>query len=804
MFQDVKYGWRMLWKSPGFTWVAVIVVALGIGANTAIYSVVDAVLLRPMPFAEPDRLVVVWEDASRMGFPRNTPAPANFVDWKQQNRVFSDMAALAWRTLNLTGGGDPEKLEGYGAAWNVFSVLGVKAALGRTFLPEEDRPGGPKVALIGHGLWKRRFGGDPGIVGRDIRINDEKHTVVGVMPAGFYFPFKDTEIWTPLAFGEQMWARRGAHFLHVIARLEAGVSLEQARTEMSAIMQRLAREYPANNRDMGARVETLKDQFVGEVRGGLMVLLAAVACVLLIACANVANLLLSRAAGRTREIAVRAALGAGGLRVARQLLTENLLLAGAGGLLGVLVAWWSLDLLKHLVPADLPAAVLLEINPRVLAFTLFATILTGVLFGLAPVLQAARLDLNKVLKEGGARGGFGGRNRMRNLLVVSEVALAVVLLVSAMLLLRSFSKLRGLDPGFRSEGVLTLRLVLPDSKYPDGAKRAAFFDRAVEKLRGLPGVKGVGFTSALPLVWKGGTSSFSVEGRPNPSDNLPYDANNRVVSPGYMQVMGMTLLEGRFFEESDGPQSQPVVIINETMARMYFPGENAVGRRIKYGQYSAPKPWITVAGIVKDVRQMGLDVPARPEMFYPYRQAFDNWMAPRDVVIRAGNPIGLAAAARQRIWEVDRDQPVSNIATLDEILDSEVQQRHAQSLLLGTFSALALVLASVGLYGVLSFMVAQRTQEIGISMALGAQPLDILTKFAGRGLTLAGTGVVIGLAAALAITRLLESLLFGVSARDPVTYLAVPAALLLVSLVACLVPACRAMRVDPVTALRHE
>jgi putative ABC transport system permease protein len=561
--QDAKYGWRMLWNTPGFTVIALLVIALGIGANTAIFSVIDAVLLRPLPFPDPDRLLVVWEDAAFMGFPRNTPAPANFIDWKRQNRVFSDMAALANRALNLTGDGNPEKLDAYATSWNVFSILDVKPMLGRAFLPEEDQPGGRKVALIGHGLWMRRFGGDTTLVGRDIRLNDEKYTVVGVMPPGFHIAFegKDSEIWVPLAFREQQWAQRGSHYLYVIARLMPGVSLQQAHADMDLIMRRLAREYPDNNSDMGVRVETLREQSVSQVRRGLLVLVIAVVCVLLIACANIANLLLSRTTTRTREIAVRTALGAGRFRVARQLVTENLLLAGVGGVSGVALAWWSFAVLRQLIPPDLALTAPLELNSRVLAFTLVATVATGLLVGLAPVRQAARLDLNEALKEGGARAGFG-RTRMPNFLVLSEVALSFVLLVGAVLLIRSFVNLRWLDPGFRSEGVLTLRVALSPLKYRDASKRAAFFDQALENVRSLPGVKGVAFTSALPLVWKGGSSSFVVEGRPQPTHNLPYDANNRVVSPGYMQVMGMKLRAGRFFEDTDGPQSQPVAIIN--------------------------------------------------------------------------------------------------------------------------------------------------------------------------------------------------------------------------------------------------
>ena len=795
----------MLWKNPAFSAIVIIVIALGIGANTAIFSLVDAVLLRPLPFADPDRLLVIWEDASFMGFPRGTPAPANFVDWKKENRVFSDMAALTDRGLNLTGDGNPEKLNGYATSWNVFTILGVKPMLGRTFVPEEDHPGGQKVVLIGHGLWLRRFGGDAALVGRDIRLNDEKYRVIGVMPPGFHIAFegKDSEVWVPLAFREQQWAQRGNHFLYVIARLNPGVSLQEARADMNVIMQRLAREYPDNNSDMGARVETLKEQSVGEVRRGLLVLLIAVACVLLIACANVANLLLSRTTGRSREIAVRTALGAGGFRVARQLLTENLLLAGVGGLFGVALAWWSFAFLQQLIPADLVLAADLRLDVRVLVFTLVATVATGLLFGVAPVRQAVRVNLNDALKEGGARTGFG-RNHMRNFLVLSEVALSFILLVGSVLLIRSFVNVRRLDPGFQSRGVLTLHVALSPSKYRDASKRAAFFDQALDKLHSLPGVKGLAFTSALPLVWKGGSSSFVVEGRPRPADTLPYDANDRVVSPQYMQVMGMKLRMGRFFEERDGAQSQPVAIINEMMARMYFPEGNPLGKRIKYSEYNSSQPWIMIVGVVADVMQMGLEMPARPEMYFPYRQAFQNWMVPRDIVIRANNPMSLAAAARQLILQVDRDQPVSKIATLEDILDQEVRNRRSQAILLGAFAALALTLACVGLYGVLAFLVSQRAQEIGVRIALGAQPSNILTVVVGRGLALAVAGVAIGLLAAVALMRLLESLLFGVSARDPLTFVSVAIILLLVASVACFVPARRAMRIDPIIALRYE
>jgi len=803
--QDIRFALRMLRKNPGFIAVVVLTLALGIGANTAVFSVVDAVLLRPLPFADPDRLMMVWEDASFMGFPQNTPAPANFVDWKKQNHVFADMAALADRTVNLTGDGEPEMQEGEAATWNVFSLLGVRPALGRTFLPEEDRPDGPKVVLLGHGLWKRRFGAGPDVVGREILINGEKHTVVGVMPPGFHFPFPYTDIWVPLGFGEKRWSERGAHFLIVVARLKPGVSLEQARADMDLVGQRLARDFPDNNSGMGALVLPIREQYAGQARSGLLILLAAVGCILLIACANVANLLLSRASARTREMVVRKALGASSSRLTRQLLTEVLLLAFLGSGLGFLFAGWSFQSLAHLIPAEFAPAVPLQLNVRVFVFTFLAAVLTALLVGLAPVLDVLRLNLNEVLKAGGARGGFSGRTRMRHVLVVAEVALTLVLLICASLLLRSLASVRGLDPGFRSEGVLTLRIVLPLNAYPDAARRAAFFDQAVEKLRGLPGVKGVAFTSALPLVWKGGTSGFAVEGRRQPADHLPYDANNRVVSPGYMQVMGMTLHSGRFFEESDGAQAQPVIIINQTMAAMYFPGQDPLGKRVKYADYSSRGPWVTIVGVVNDVKAMGIESPARPEMYFPYRQAFENWMVPRDVVIRAsGDPLGLAAAARRRIWEGDPNQPVASVATLDDILDQEVRQRRVQAVLLGAFSVLALLLACVGLYGVLSFLVSQNTQEIGVRMALGAQRFTIVSRFVGRGLALAAAGMAIGMAAALALTRALESLLFGVSARDALTFSAAPAILFVVALAAAFVPARRAARVDPLVALRYE
>ena len=802
--QDVRFALRTLRKTPGFTAVAVLTLALGIGANTAIFSVVNAVLLRPLPFADSDRLVAVWEDATFVGFPHNTPAPANFVDWRSQNHVFTDMAATSEASFNLTGGGDPERIEGYRTGWNVFPLLGVQPILGRTFLPEEDAPGGEKVVLLSYELWRRRFGGEASAVGSEISVNGQKHRIIGVMPAGFHFPFNDAEIWTPLQFTQKEWNKRGDHFLSVFARLKPGVSLSTARADMSVLASRLAADHPDTNHQLGAVVVPLREEYAGNSRRGLLVLLAAVGFILLIACANVANLLLARSTGRAREVAVRRALGATAGRLARQLATENLLLAGLGCAFGVGLADWSLNFLRQLVPADLSPLVPLQLDTRVLLFTLGATAGTWLLFGLAPLLEVIRLDVNAGLQEASTRAGGGRSSRMRSGLVISEVALTLVLLIGAVLLLRSFGNLRGLDPGFRSAGVLTMRLYLSRTAYPDAEKRAAFFERAMKELRSLPGVDAAEFTSALPLVWKGGTTGFLVEGGAPSSPSLPYDANNRVVSPGYMHAMGMSLLAGRFFADTDNERSQPVVIVNETMASMYFPGRDPLTCHIRVEDSPAP-PWLTVVGVVKDIKSMGLDLPARPEMYFPYRQAFDNWMAPRDVILRTqGDPLRLAAAARQRIWLVDPNQPVSDVSTLDNILDEEVTERRVQSLLLGAFSILALILACIGLYGVLAFLVAQRTREIALRLALGAHPRDILASFLARGLALALAGIAIGLAAALALSRLLDSILFGVSPRDLLTFSLVPAVLLVISLAASLIPARRAMRVAPASALRCE
>ncbi|HEU0180069.1 MAG TPA: ABC transporter permease [Blastocatellia bacterium] len=803
-WQDLRFGLRQLLGKPGFTAIAIMSLALGIGANTAIFSLVDAVLLRPLPFHDPDRLVVVWEDAAKIGFPRNTPAPANYADWKAQNQVFEDMAALNYRAYNLTDDGEPEKIDAQAVTANFFPLLGVKPVLGRAFTREEDKPDGNKAALISYGLWQRRFGGDPALVGKEILLNDRKHTVIGVMPPGFQFLSKETSLWVPMAFSPQELTNRGSHYLTVVARMKPEVKLQQARADIAAITQRINRDHPTPGFELGSVVISLREQLAGDVRPALIVLLVAVGFVLLIACANIANLLLSRGSSRYREIAVRSALGAGRNRIVRQLLTESLLLAVAGGVFGLLFAWLSFSFLKQIIPNAMELNAGVRIDAKVFSFTLLLSLLTGIIFGLAPALQAAKVDLNEALKQGGGRAGMSaGHRRLRSALVVIEVALALILLVGAGLLIRAFLRLRALDIGVKSENVLTLRTTLPRNKYGELPKRDAFYRQTLERVRALPGVVSAGYTTAVPLTWKGGTNGFTIEGR---EEGPGQDAQSRQISTGYMETMGVKLRQGRFFDDHDDAQAQPVAIINETMARQFWPDENALDKRFRPYSDDFRDRWVTVVGIVGDIKEMGLEAPAKAEMFFPYQQLPQMfWNAPRDLIVRTtGDPVSVAAAARQAVWSVDRNQPVSNIRTMDEILAEEVAQRRIGMTLLAAFAALALALASLGIYGVLSYSVAQRTQEIGIRMALGAGRKEVLRIVLVDGMRLATAGVAIGLGVSFALTRLMTGLLFGVSASDPLTLAGVTLLLITVALVACFIPARRATKVDPMIALRCE
>ncbi|MCM3871000.1 MAG: ABC transporter permease [Pyrinomonadaceae bacterium] len=810
LLKDLRYGLRSLLKNKAFTCIAVLTLALGIGANTAIFSLVNAVLLRELPFREPDRLVMVWEEASFAGFPRNTPAPANYADWKAQNQVFEDMATFDQRSFNLTGDGEPQKVQAYGVTANFFELLGIKPVLGRTILPEEDRPEANKVVMLSYRLWQGRYGGEQSVIGRELLLSGEKYTVVGVMPAGFQFMESYIGLWVPIAFTSETWAQRGSHYLTVLARMKPGVTLAHANADIQTIQQRIAHDYPDQAGRLGALVIPLRDQLAGDVRRPLLVLLVAVGFVLLIACANIANLLLSRAASRSREMAVRAALGASRVRIVRQLLVESLLLATAGAVSGLLLASWSFAFLQRLIPDGLVLSTQLSLDLRVLGFTLLLTLLTAMFFGLVPAFQAAKIDINLALKQGGGRTALNaGGNRLRSVMVVTEVALALVLLVGAGLLIQTFLKLRDQYSGLQPENVLTMRTVLPRSKYAEQPQRAAFYRQVLERIKYIPGVVSAGYSTSIPLEWKGGTNGFFPEGRTVEralADGLSYDANHRQISANYLQTMGIPLLRGRPFSESDDERAMPVAVVNETMARQYWPGEDAIGKRFKPGDPEENIPWRTIVGIAGDVRQMGADEPVKAEMYFPYAQIQGQpWFAPRDLVIRTTvDPLSIVAAVRKEIHQVDPAQPISNIRTMDEVLGEETASRRLGMTLLTIFAALALLLATLGIYGILAYFVVQHTQEIGVRVALGAQRRNILALVLRKGMTLTLLGVAIGLGVAFALTRLMASLLYGVSTTDPMTYATIALLLTAVALVACYLPARRATKVDPLVALTYE
>ncbi|HVF44973.1 MAG TPA: ABC transporter permease [Pyrinomonadaceae bacterium] len=807
LLQDLRYGARTLWARPGFTAVAVLTLALGIGANTAIFSLVNAVLLKPLPFPEAERLVMIWEDASSIGFPENTPAPANYLDWKTQSNSFEEMGALSTVSFNLTGAGEPQKVMGQAMTANFLPMLGVRPALGRTFTADEEKVGSQHVAILSHGLWLNSFGEDRSIVGKEILLNDEKYTVVGVMPKGFQFMEPYLGLWVPLSQTPEEWANRNGHYLRVVGRLKPGVSVGQADADIKTVMARITRDHPAEATDIGAFVQPLREQFAGEVRRPLMILLVAVAFVLLISCANIAGLLLSRSVARRREMAIRVALGASGWRVVRQLLTESALLSLLGGGLGLLLALWSFAFLQQLIPPSMSLAAGLSVDGRVLVFTLLVSLVTGTLFGLAPALQASKAGPGEALKAGGGgRGGTasGGR-RLRNAFVVAEVALALVLLVGAGLLIQSLRKLQGQYSVLKPENVLVLRTILPQNRYAEHSQRQAFYDGVLARVRSLPGVVSAGYTTTVPLTWKGGSSGFTVEGRP-PERGMQNDATHRQVTADYLQTLGLPLKAGRYLEVTDGPNTQPVAVVNEAFARAIWPGEEAVGKRFKVGGPAAPQPWLTVVGVVGDVRQMGLDAPAKPEMYLPSPQVnYHAWFAPGYLVMRTSvEPQSLVNAVRREVYAVDPTQPVSNVQTMEGILGDEAAPRRVGMTLLAVFAGLALALASLGIYGVLSFFVAQHTQEIGVRLALGAQPRSILALVLRRGMGLALLGVGVGLVGAFALTRLMQSQLFEVSATDPLTYAGLALLLTAVAFFACAIPARRATKVDPLVALRYE
>ncbi len=801
-WQDLRYGARMLLKNPGFTLIAIVTLSLGIGANTAIFSVINSVLLSALPYPQPEQLAMVWCDNRRQGIPDDITSYPNFVDWRDRNKTFQGMAGVTDDTYNLTGAGEPEEIRGATVSINFFQLIGVNPMLGRVFTAEEEQPGRNRVVVLSHSLWRRRFGGDPGVLNKTISLSDEPYIIVGIMPPGFQFP-ENTEIWGPLAPDEGMRGARFGFFLPVVGRLKPGVTRAQAQADLDVVANQIEKQFP-DMAGYGVNVVPVLENTVGPIRRALMILFVAVLFVLLIACANVANLLLARATARQREVAVRAALGAGRWRIVRQLLTESMLLSVLGGALGVLLAWWGLRLLVNLSPANIPRLETIRLDGRVLWFALTLSLVTGLIFGLAPALQTSHLKLSEALKEGARTGAGGGRaQRIRGVFIVAEVALTLALLVGAGLLVRSFWRLQQVNPGFKTDHLLTLRVTLWGSKYRQGgAQRVSFYERLQERLAALPGVVSASATSDIMLRKLANSASFTIENRPRDPGELALELPIDRVQPNYFQTMGIQLLQGRAFTAQDSRESTRVSIVNETFVKRYFPNEDPVGKRFTFGGGGPNARWITIVGVVRDTKRQGIDQPVRIESWMPLAQMPSGSM---DVVLRTtGDPLALSNAVREAVWSLDRDLPIPSIRTMEQILSERVAQQRLNMLLLGLFAMVALILAAVGIYGVMNYTVTQRTNEIGIRIALGAQSGDVIGLVLKQGMALTLVGVAIGLIATFAMTRLMASLLFGVSARDPITFAAIAALLTGVALVACWIPARRATKVDPMVALRYE
>ena len=799
---DLSYAVRMLLKNPGFAAVALLTLALGSGVNTAMFTVVSGVLLRPLPYADPERLVALLGQDAERGF--LTLSPLDFGDLATDSKVFQGAAAIQKSALSLTGRGEPERVVAAAVSWNFFELLGVEPALGRSFHRSEGRAGNEGVALLGDGLWRRRFGADPSAVGATIRLDGRVFTVIGIAPPATDFP-THVELWIPLVLRPEQLdpSQRGAHYLTAVGRLKRGVELAAAQAAVGAVARRLERAYPDSNTGVGAIVIPLRDLMVQKARPALLVLLGAVGLVLLIACANVTSLLLARAVSRQGELAIRAALGAAKLRLIRQHLTEGLLLAGLGGGLGLLLAVWITDLVVAWGPADLPRLAQVAIDARVLAFALGAVLLTTVLVGLLPALQSGAADLHQRLQAGG-RATLGGGRRIRNLLVVGEMALALLLLAGAGLLIRSFAALQQVAPGFDPRRILTFELWLPEPQYAELERSAAFYQQLTDRLAALPGVEAAAGVFGLPL--SGGPSaygSFEIPGRPE-REGYETSAGVRVVTPDYFRALRIPLLEGRPFDRRDAAATQPVVILNHAAARRYWPGRSPIGERLRcqISMVERREQPRTIVGVVGDVHFDGLDRPAGPEIFLPHAQHPVTIMS---LTVRTrSDPRALTASAREAVRALDPGVPLADVSSMEQVLEGSIAQRRFSMLLLAIFAALAVLLAAVGMHGVLSYAVAQRTSELGLRMALGAQPRAVFGMVLGQGLMLAGAGAALGLAGALALTRLLESLLYGVSATDAATLSAVLLGLAAIALLAGLLPARRAARIDPSIALRCE
>jgi len=799
---DFRYAVRLLFKKPAFTAVAVATLALGIGANTAIFSVVNSVLLRSLPYRDPNRLVVVNE--KKEGNFYDLVSYLDFTDFKSQNQSFEQMAALSpsW-TLNLTGISDAQQLQGFYVSAELFPMLGVTAARGRVFTADEDKPGAERVAVVSHGFWQRRFGGDPDLIGKTITLDTQPITVIGIMPADFRV-LDDVEVFLPLSFNMLVTRGRGVRAFSVIARLAPGVGIEQARGEMANLAASLEKQYPDSNAGFRAEVAPLHEHITGKIRSTLLLLLSAVSFVLLIACANVASLTLARATSRSGELAIRSAMGAGRWRIVRQLLVESMVLSMTGGAAGFLLAVWGLEFLLSLSPPNIPRLNEISIDPVVLVFTLGVSILTSIGFGLVPALKLSRVDLSSALKEGGRGAMVGaGTRRYRSALVVAEMALAIVLLIGSGLLIRSFQRLLDVKPGFATENLITFSLALQGTTYSDARRRAEFYQRLEERLSGLPGVSSIGATTRLPMLnpTNNITTTLFIEGRDWMATEQP-EVDFRRSTPGYFPTMSIPLIKGRQMDDRDVPIATRGALINQALANRFWPDEDPIGKRIKIGSNTPDNPWVTIVGVVGDVRHLGLDVEPRPEVYFPYMTSPATGPI---IAVRTSLPADtLIAALRGQVHELDPSVPVSQFSTIPQLITRSVAPRRFNMFLFGVFAAVALLLAVTGIYSVMSYAVTQRTHEMGVRMALGAQRGDVQRMVVGQGMKLALAGISVGLIAAFALTRLMSGLLFGVSPTDVPTFVMVPVLLALVATAACYVPALRATRVDPMIALRYE
>jgi putative ABC transport system permease protein len=804
LWQDIRYGARMLWKNPGFTAVSILVLALGIGANTAIFSVVNAVLLRPLPYNESERVLLLWEKAPEMETSVSYP---NFVDWRDQSTHFEQIAVFRRDSFNLTGSGESERLLGRMVSASFFKVLRVQPFLGRDFTADEDRPGGTPVVILTHGLWKRRFGSDPHVIGKQLLLNEKPYQVIGIAPANFEF-LSGADLFVPVGqFVTDHWNRGNHPGMYVIARMKPDVTMDQVGAQLSTIAGRLAKQYPETNEGRTIPYHTLHEEVVSEIRPSLFVLLGAVGFVLLIACANVANMLLSRTAARQKEIAIRTALGAGRWRLVRQVLTETVILALIGGAIGLLLAVWGIELLKSFQPENLPRISEISLDWRVLNFTFLVSLFTGLLFGFFPAIQFSRADVNESMKEGSTRVSGGTfQKRMRNGLVISEFAFALMLLIGAGLMIRSFGRIQGIDPGFTPDHLLTMQLsITVDPQEPQ--KTFQFFDLVQQRIRSLPGVKSVAFSNGLPFAGAV-EDSFQIEGRAKPKSGEEGMGVLYIVTSDYFKTMGIRLLKGRYFSENAHNGGTFETMIDETFAKKHFPNEDPIGKRVIGGPEIPP---FEIIGVVNHVKHYGLETvaPVGPQFYYSVDQVppkYISMVADRmNLIVRTGtDPIALSSAVRNEIFSVDRNQPVYDIQTMEQRMSSSVAARRFSMFLLGVFSGLALLLAAIGIYGVISYSVVQRSHEIGIRMALGAGKNEVLKMVVGQGMLLAVIGVVAGLLLALGLSRFLASMVFGVSALDPMTFVGVTFLLSAIAFLATYIPAKRATRIDPMIALRYE